>query len=364
MPALESLVDRIYEAAALPDRWPEVLDSLAGLVRASGGVVMIRRTDHWTGWKVSKPLEKAVLAYMDTDIQQRSQAPSRTVAADRAGFVTVPDIFTPEEWNAEPLRAEWGRKWGFDQCTATAIQIPSGDFLFFHIQRPEAAPAFDRRDVTLLDSFRPHLARAGLLAARWRFERLRAAAEALALVGLPALVIDRAGRTIAANSLIEVMSNHLRWLPKDRIALVDRNADELLRQALAGLSGAGTSTVRSFAARGASGDAPMVAHVIPTAGQARDIFDGALAVLVLTPVTAPHAPDAALIRGLFDLTPNEARVARGIAQRLTIDEIAARCGVDRETIRTQIKAVFAKTGTSRQAEVASLLAGLPKFPVA
>jgi DNA-binding CsgD family transcriptional regulator len=97
----------------------------------------------------------------------------------------------------------------------------------------------------------------------------------------------------------------------------------------------------------------VVVHLVATPGEARHIFDGGLGVLVVTPVTVPDAPDAALIRGLFDLTPNEARVARGIAQGLTIDEIASCWSVERETVRTQLKAVFAKTGTSRQVEVAS-----------
>jgi DNA-binding CsgD family transcriptional regulator len=361
MPAPETLTDRIYEAAVRPDCWPEVLNDLAALVDASGGALLLRRSDDWTGWRASKPFEAAVLDYMNTDIGRRTEAPGRTVAADRAGFVTTPEAYSPEEWGAEPLRAEWGRKWGFDQCAATAIHIPSGDFLFFHIQRREGEPPFNGREVGLLDSFRPHLARAGLLAARWRLERLRAAAEALALVGLPALVFDRGGHVLAGNALIEAMNEYLSWLPKDRIALVDPAADHLLRRALVGLSAGTAPTVQSFAVRPASGEAPAVVHLIPTLGQAQDLFDGALAILVVSPVTAPEAPNAALIRGLFDLTASEARVARGITRGLTIDEIATQYGVDRETIRTQIKAVFDKTGTRRQAEVASLLAGLPHF---
>jgi hypothetical protein len=146
VPALESLVDRIYEAAALPDRWPEVLDALAGMANAVGGVLLVRCGDQWTGWRVSKPLEKAFLAYLQTDIPQRSQTTARLIATDWAGFVANTDVFTPEEWEDEPLRAEWGRKWGLDHGTATAIQVPSGEFLVFHIQRPEGAPSFNRRD--------------------------------------------------------------------------------------------------------------------------------------------------------------------------------------------------------------------------
>lgn len=358
----EQLVDRIYEAAALPERWPEVLDGVARAAAAAGAALLVRRSDAWTGGKVSEPIEKAFRAYLSTDIAQRSRTTARLIAEDRAGFVSVAEVFTPAEWEADPLRAEWALAWGLDQAAAAAVEAPSGDVLVFHVQRRLGEPSFDRRDLDLLDAFRPHLARAGLLAARWQMERLRAAAEALALVGLPALVLDRSGRALAANALIEALTDHLRWLPGDRIALVDAAADEILRRGLAELGAAAAAPGRSFAARSRSGGTTAVVHLIPTPGQAREIFNGALGVLLVTPVAAPEAPAAALLRGLFDLTAGEARVARGVAQGLTIDQIAVGSGVERETIRSQVKAVFEKTGARRQGDVASLLAGLPRYP--
>ena len=69
-------------------------------------------------------------------------------------------------------------------------------------------------------------------------------------------------------------------------------------------------------------------------------------------------PDAELIAGLFDLTPAEARVARGVAEGLTLDAIGNKASISRETVRSQLKAVLAKTGVNRQADLAALLAGL------
>jgi DNA-binding CsgD family transcriptional regulator len=65
---------------------------------------------------------------------------------------------------------------------------------------------------------------------------------------------------------------------------------------------------------------------------------------------------------LFDLTPAEARVARGISEAQTVDTVADALGVSRETVRTQLKAVLAKTGVAKQTELVNLLAGkvLPK----
>ena len=47
----------------------------------------------------------------------------------------------------------------------------------------------------------------------------------------------------------------------------------------------------------------------------------------------------------------------GIGERQTVDAIAEGLGISRETVRTQLKAVLAKTGATRQADLAALLAG-------
>lgn len=158
--------------------------------------MLTRRNGSWTGYAVSKPLEEPFLAYLQTDIATRSDTTRRLLAADRACFLCDDDLYTAGEWEREPFRAEWGRSWGWNHAAATAIDVPSGDFLIFHAQRTDGVPSFTGRDIAALDSFRPHLARAGFLAVRWHLQRLRAAAEALTLIGLPAAVLDRDGRVL------------------------------------------------------------------------------------------------------------------------------------------------------------------------
>lgn len=355
----DGLIQAIYEAAALPERWPGVLEQIGGVVGTRYAVMLTRRSDAWMGWTASKAYQHIVSAYMSSDIPATSQITPRLLAADHAGFVRQLDVLTEEEWEADSFNRDLSRHYGLNHAAATAIQVPSADFLVFHLQRPAGQPGLTLRELARLDSFRPHLARAGLLAARWRLQRLSAAAEALALVGLPAAVLDRDGRVLAANELMEQM-RHVRWLPRDRLGLVDAHANALLETALKGLFAPSGQAVQSFASRISDTDAAVI-HIVPTSGQSRDIFDGGLAIVVATPVTAPEAPDVQVIRALFDLSASEARVARSLTSGQTIDQIADSSGVTRETVRSQVKAVMAKTGTTRQAEVAALLAGLPKL---
>ena len=62
-------------------------------------------------------------------------------------------------------------------------------------------------------------------------------------------------------------------------------------------------------------------------------------------------------RGLVHLrlTPAELRVAPGISRGESLAEIARTHGISVKTVRTQLKAVFAKTGTHRQAELAAMM---------
>ena len=74
-------------------------------------------------------------------------------------------------------------------------------------------------------------------------------------------------------------------------------------------------------------------------------------------MTPGAAPSQQLLEGLFDLTPAEARVARAIADGDNIEKIAQGSGIARETVRAQLKNIFAKAGTHRQAELVRLFSG-------
>jgi DNA-binding CsgD family transcriptional regulator len=118
-----------------------------------------------------------------------------------------------------------------------------------------------------------------------------------------------------------------------------------------------TLAPRTFAAKGSSG-VMRVAHLVPVRLGAQDIFSRGVAVLALTPVAPPDAPPVELVRTLFDLTPAEARVARGLAGGKTVEELARDFGVAEPTLRAQVRALLQKTGRTRQTDVVALLSGL------
>jgi DNA-binding CsgD family transcriptional regulator len=330
------LADQIYECAFVPERWPTVLDRLAKIADGVGGHLIASSADALC-WTASARLSAGMERAAATELLRRGQRPIRLSAAQHAGFLTEHDLFTDEEIKADPIYRDFLLPFGLGWAASTAIPLPTGTTAYITIERLHDRGPVGSATIEQLDILRPHLARSALMSSRLQLERARVATETLALIGLPSLVFDRGGVVLAANRMIQDMAQHISWRAGDRILLKDRSAQLRLRQAIATLASGAPNPVQSFVVRGPDDCAPLVAHIIPIRGNARDIFVRSTGVLVLTPLGATQAPQVELVQSLFDLTPAEARVARNLAAGDTLDEIAATRRVSRTTVRTQVR---------------------------
>lgn len=354
----DRLIDRIYEAGVVPEQWSAVLEDLTKIADGVGALILSRSRfqEHFIGTPEAVQVFAGGAA-AGWQGERNPRAP-RLFGAKHAGFLTDLDVFTREEMDREPYFTEFLRPLGLGWGTATAIEVPSGDMIAFDVERSFERGPVERAVVERLDQLRPHLARASMLSARLAFERSRAAALALEHVGLPAAVLGRDSRIMAANPSLEAMMPGVVQDRRARVALTEHTADALLGEALARLALPGEAGgVRSFPIAARREQPPLIVHLVPIRLSANDVFSSASAILVLTPVVPAEVPTADVLQGLFDLTAAEARVARGIAARKTVETIAESLGLSRETVRSQLKAVLAKTGAPRQGDLAALLAG-------
>ncbi|MEZ5967439.1 MAG: helix-turn-helix transcriptional regulator, partial [Hyphomonas sp.] len=247
---------------------------------------------------------------------------------------------------------------GLGWSAGTGLKMPTGDHVVFSVEREHSRGPIEQHQIERLNELRPHLARSALITARLGLQRATGAKEALTAMGLPALLIDQGGTVIEANHLVEGMGDYVQWHARNRVELADGRANELLRAGLAAIDHDPDRPVRSFPLRDPDERAALVVHMIPVRRSALDLFVGSHVLLVFTPVTVPAAAPIELMRSLFDLTPSEARVARGLATGETLDDIAEAGGVAMSTVRSQLRAVLQKTGCSRQAELVALLANV------
>lgn len=354
---IEPLIDRIYEAAAVPTLWTAVLTDIN--VLADGlfsSLVATTRTNWHT--VTSAGGERLVSEYLAEGWHERTDRLQRLVAARHAGFIYHLDMYGDEDWMKQPFYTEFARPRGIGWGgAASVIPVPTGEMLFLDVEYRDGPERMDAETLRKLDVLRPHIPRAALFSTRLAFEKAQAATTALDIVGLPAGVLSRSMRLIAANRRLDAMVPSVIRDSKQRITLASPNADALLAATLAQNAASVPSAVGSVPVPATHEHPPYIIHIVPTRGAANDVFSNAAAVLVVTPVVPSEVPTAEVLQGLFDLTPAEARVARGVGELQTLEAIAAEAGVSRETIRSQVRAVLTKTGMTRQGDLAALLAG-------
>lgn len=353
-----SLLASIYEAGAIPELWPQVLELIAKWVGASGAGLLLFDPSQHMAFTATDSYRPAFEAFAAGHEGYDNKRPARALASGHVGFLHDLEVFTQDELDADPVYRDFIYPYGVKWTAGTVVPTPSGDFLVFDFaHRPIDGP-FDRQTMLLLDAFRPHLIRAGLLSHRLGLRAARGATEAMQMIGLPAAMLDRFGRTLSCNSALEALSPRVSFGLQERMVFNNPGANQLLQEAIVRNSAAEGATVRSIPIPATEAGVALIAHLIPIQRSAHDIFSKGSVLMIVTPVSQPQAPLTEVLTGLFDLTPAEVRIARAIGAGDRVDDIAARGNLSVETVRTQLKSVLLKTGTARQIDLALLLTGM------
>lgn len=337
---------------------PRVLDRLAEICDAEGTLLFAAAPGE-PRWLASAAIHDRMDTWAKSAWFLKDPRGARLVPRTDPRFLTDLDEFTREELETDVFYTRFLRPMGLGWCVGTAIRAPSGDTPVFSIEKSFDKGPVPRAVAEQLDQLRPHLARAALLSTRLGFERVRAAIGALEMIGLPAVALAQDGRALAANSGFLASAPGVSIGAYDQVQFSNPAAQAIFAEALVAKPASLAKTGRSIPVARTARDAPFVAHVLPMRRAGLDVFSGAVSILFLTPLTQQISPAPELLQALFDLTPAEARVASMIVDGKSVDLIARAQNVSLNTIRTQLKSVFAKTGVQRQVELVSLLGRRP-----
>jgi DNA-binding CsgD family transcriptional regulator len=351
---MEHIIDHIYEAGAHPDLWPGLLDLIAARAGAVGGA-LFSVGEHGTRWTASPTIAPVFSEYVKDGWMRRDSRITRAAALSHAGFISDYKLFTPEEIERDSIYGYLRGK-GLGWWAGTVLTAPGGGMLVLTIDRAFGRGPIEERVIRELDLLRPHLVRAVQLSARFALQRARGAAEAFTNFGRPAAVLSRKHTLLTTNSRFNSLVPEVFRDGRDRVHLVPPRADRLLADALQEFELDAAEQVRSLPLPAYGSRPPMIIHLIPVGSAEQNIFEIGSCLLAASAVVPSSVPSADLIQGLFDLTPAEARVACGIAAGKTVDSLAAIFAVSAGTIRVQLRSVFEKTATTRQAELVQLLA--------
>lgn len=363
----DSVVTAFYEAAALPQLWRGALQSFADLTGSRGAVLSRANREH-DALICSAHLDDTGVQFFEQGWNTRDFRTSAFL--DRPGlldaretmidFVADQDIISPDDMKASDYYRDFARSAGVPWFCATGMRLVNGVIVGLTLQRSDAQGAFGAIELDKLNALLPRLRNPLSLASRIAGQRNDGLTEGLGSIDEAAILLDENGNVTGINGAAEAMIGTVLRRRGHSIATVDPTGRARFAAFIEAGCGRrdGSSVMPSPMRLTRAHDTPVLAQLIPIAGQARDLFGTNRTLLLLSPLGRVRPRETALLRAAFDLTPGEARVARLLATGMAARPIAAALAISENAVRFHIKAILSKNGFRRQAQFVAAAAAI------
>ena len=345
------LIGQCYEAAFDPARWGEALDDIAHAFNARGAILPAATFSPGV-LPHSAGMRDVLAQFFEEGWHERD---ARTFAAQKvigsSDIVADQDLFSEEDIAGSSYYHGFARSAGVPWfCAATLSMQSPQDYVALSLQRTAGQGMFESAEIAALRHLLPHLRNAAGFAERLAQRQGQATVEALDLAGTPALVVDKAGRILAANARFSALRHPALAVRGGRL-LCPNPAGQ---KALDGLM-AGTGQPSGPLILRATGEAlPLLVRAAPLPRADAAPFHTQASLLVLSDPTSHIALREESLRALFGLTRREAQLMALLGDGHDLTAIAALMGIGREAVRFHLKSLFAKTDTRRQSALVAL----------
>lgn len=351
--ATERALELCYDAITWPDRWTAALDSLAHAMGASACMIL----PHDVNGRQTGVVRSSETYKMD-ELWQRNLDWVKPVYEPRGDSyvrrgveaVTMAQLFTNEEIRTSRFHQEIARPAGLLEWASGIFSAEGRDWClpFFRPAEPFAPAMRDN-----LAEISRRVAR--IVALSEKISRTSAESEIRTLdkIGCAALLLDRHGLVQGTNHSAENLFCSEFGIRHGRLWTASGASLARLDRFLAEIEFCRSSNMPFPApvviAR--NGMPWLLVEAMPVSSASLEIFDGNRAIVVISDLTHANLTDTALLSMVFGLTNAEARLTSALCDGLDLHAVAQNFGISRQTVRVQLKSVFAKTGSRRQAEL-------------
>ena len=357
------LLDALYGMDLLAPDWTPVFDLLSRTFRSPVIAVQIHDTMHRHGQiTTASALSDALLQHYETLSREHPWFERGTDKLLAAGIADDRGLMTEAELKATRFYGEFLQpaRIGHGMALCMHHQGPA-NLAVLTINRDWQPGHFDEREWEQARSLLPHLRNVYLLQQRlgWldsQSQRFRAALDHLS-DGV--LLLDVGGRLLFCNTAAQQMEAGRLFVrrPDGRLGMLWSADDRLLQHILRQLCAPGAVAPRVLRLHGPDGRLTGMLKLCPTdrlAGTQWSEFQVRVIAFVESIALAASTVGPQL-QAQWGFTPAEAQLARWLMQGFSLDEAAEHLGVTKNTVRTQLRSLFDKTETRRQAELMRVL---------
>jgi DNA-binding CsgD family transcriptional regulator len=360
-----NLVGQIYDCVAEPSRWVDVLSELTqefdGVI-ATLAVLDVKNRSTRFGSAYGEPsiVEPLVTRYA-ADMPFYHLVPKAPIDVP----ITIAQLCAMhgpdgvDVFHASRLWTEWFIPNRIVDAMCTNIINANDRIAAFVINVSEDRPSISQSDIDKLSLITPHIRRAISIGDLFELHQRTSGMFRATLDDMHTgvLIVGHDLELHYANKAAEQFwtgENPAVSVTGNRIALNNLHSQRALEQTVA----IGQRDEATLGTRGIGipwpGSTPCVAHVLPLANRnLPGLFrDDAVAAIFISRSGQELQPHMDAIAVLFGLTVAEQRVARQVANGLNRQAIAVANDVTDGTVKSQLDAIFDKTDTSNQRELA------------
>jgi DNA-binding CsgD family transcriptional regulator len=349
---IERLIDAIYAAVGVPDAWPDILGGFAELTHSDSSLLLVQ--DVATGQSrlnISSGIDLEIGARYESE---HAAGPmfGRLLAAPAGGMIMPDTLMSHEELERTALYREILEPLNIYHSAGAIVLRDDAALGFLLVFRSRAAGAFSQTEHADLARLAPHISRAMQLHYRLITAEINQSLSTAALdrLGYGVVLADQNAHVVFANAAARAAIASERNLKLDGERLSARlRADA--RKLHAAIASAANSVEASASLRlGDDGEAVWITASHFTL-RAAPVPAASLAFICISDPGTEIRASADTLRGLFGLTRAEANMLVALLEGDSLEAAAEHLGIKMTTVKTHLRSLFAKTATTRQADM-------------
>jgi DNA-binding CsgD family transcriptional regulator/PAS domain-containing protein len=361
-------IEAIYDAAPEPQRWPRALGAIAECFDDVGAILIWHRNDGTFGTIVSEKLAAAQKDYEENGWAARD---IKAIRAQQLGYFFSGEPFADrhigfdEAMKNHPCSVEFFDKHGLGFVGAIAVSPDPHVGVMVSVQRDSRRkPQFSDDELETLREISRHIEKSLRLSVRLLNAEVTnlGLAEALARIGIGVFALDSLGCVIFSSPAAQRLLGDMLYLQNGHLQIGGIGTGTKLDEAIAHTIRAGPPELKAdpkpILVQSITSSRRLAIYLLPVlqTDLAEQLLTHTRAIVLVIEQKLDEPADPAIVRDLLGLTLGEARIAAMVGAGVPPKDAAERLGIAEDTARNVLKRVFAKTGVSRQSELAALLA--------
>jgi DNA-binding CsgD family transcriptional regulator len=353
----ESTEQAFAEAALDPSRWVKALDTVTAITESQGAVLVPISNAYLPTLPFTDRVAGSFETYIKDGWHLRDERLRGLRRMMQRGVVDDLDFIDSDAIAKNPYYQEFLAPHQLRWFAGVKVSCDT-ELWCLSIQRTIDQDPFSETEKDQLARLSDRLSTSAAISRAFGASSAAGALEAFEISGTAVVLINRHGKVYKANQSAQKLLVGDIEIKKGRLVAKDAEATNSLDRAVYDLMQRPVGGLTAPVSLPRKDRRPVLAYAARLSSMTSNALADCQAMVILVDLETKIQSHEVTLRTVFRLSEAEAKLASQLAAGEPLEAVADRLGIAKETSRSQLKSIFAKTGAHRQAELVAMFAGL------